>query len=274
MSDRILITGASSGLGRALALEHAAHGDRLVLVARRLDRLRQVALACKEAGAAEVLLLRGDVSQRRVLDQAVKQAQKAWNGLDWSYANAGYSQRGRLESMPLAAWRAQMAVNVEGVLHTVQASLPLLKRSPQGGRLILTGSVAGYASMAGAGGGYSASKAAVRIIAQLLDLELEGSGCSVTLASPGFFHSEIRRKDAQGRFDADKPEYMPGWLVGDEHELAHALRQAALKRRRELIWPLHAKLAVFLLRHFPGLAQSIARRVSRAREARRKELQG
>jgi NAD(P)-dependent dehydrogenase (short-subunit alcohol dehydrogenase family) len=272
MSDRVLITGASSGLGRALALEHAAHGDRLILLARRLDRLRQVARECRHAGAAEVLLLRGDVSLRRVLDQAVKQARKAWAGLDWAYANAGYSQRGRLESMPLSAWRAQMGVNVEGVLHTLQASLPLLKASS--GRLVLIGSVAGYASLAGAGGGYSASKAVLRIFAQLLDLELAGSGCSVTLATPGFFHSEIRRKDPQGRFDADKREYMPDWLLGDERDLARVLRRAALKRQRELVWPLHAKLAVFLLRYFPGLAQAIARRASRAREARRKELQG
>lgn len=270
MDQRILITGASSGLGRALALEHAAQGDRLLLLARRLDRLKALAAECRRAGASDVIVVRGDVRKRTDLNGALRKA-KAWGGLDWAYANAGYSQSGRLEALSLAQWREQMAVNVEGVLHTAQACLPLLRASQ--GRLVLTGSVVGYASMAGSGA-YAASKAAVRALSQVLDLELQGSGASVTYAAPGFFRSEIRLKDADGRPDPSAAEYLPHWLLGDEHELARALRQAAWARRRELVWPLHAKLAVFVIRHFPGLAQAVARRASAAREARRRKVQG
>jgi NAD(P)-dependent dehydrogenase (short-subunit alcohol dehydrogenase family) len=270
MSQRIFITGASSGLGRALALEHAAQGDRLLLLARRLDRLKALAVECRQAGAAEIVLVRGDVSRRADIDAALRKA-KAWGGLDAAYANAGYSQSGRVESMRLAQWQAQMAVNVEGVLHAVQASLPLLKAAQ--GRLVLVGSVVSYATMTGSGA-YAASKAAVRALAQVLDLELQGTGVSVTYAAPGFFRSEIRLKDANGKADPSAAEYLPGWLLGDERVLAHELRSAAWARRRELVWPLHAKLAVFVIRHFPGLAQAVARRASAAREARRRKLQG
>jgi NAD(P)-dependent dehydrogenase (short-subunit alcohol dehydrogenase family) len=270
MQQRILITGASSGLGRALALEHAAQGDRLVLLARRLDRLKALAAECRQAGAPELFIQKGDVSRRGDQDKALRGI-RAWGGLDAVYANAGYSQSGRVESMGLAQWRAQMAVNVEGVLHTVQASLPFLKAAQ--GRLILVGSVVSYATMTGSGA-YAASKAAVRALAQVLDLELQGTGVSVTYAAPGFFRSEIRLKDPDGRPDPGAAEYLPAWLLGDERVLARELREAAWERRRELVWPLHAKIAVFVIRHLPGLAQAVARQASAAREARRRKVQG
>jgi short-subunit dehydrogenase len=271
MPSCILITGASSGLGEALAKEHASVGHALVLFARRSERLKLVAAACRSLGAAKVLICVGDVRNRKDVAKASKTAEKGLGGLDIVYANAGYSQSGRLESLSLAQWRRQMEVNVEGVLHTVQTCVPQLKASR--GRLAIIGSVAGFGAAAESGA-YSASKAAVRALAQVLDLELSPEGVSVTYVAPGFFASEIRLKDADGRPAPDKPEYIPSFILGDTAKVARQVRKAVQRRRRELILPLHAKVAVYLFRHFPALSQALTRRVSAARMRRRKKIQG
>lgn len=268
--QRILITGASSGLGRALALEHAAQGDKVLLLARRLDRLKAVAAACRAAGAADVRVLKADVTRRRDLDAAARLAKKSWDGLDVLYANAGYGQSGRLEDLSLAQWRAQMAVNVEGAWQSVQACLPLLKASR--GHIGLVASVAGYGGTSQTGA-YAASKAALRVLGQVLDVELSAHGVSVSVINPGFFASEIRLKDKDGRHDPKAPEYMPTWILGDPAVLARKTRLAVAAGKRELIWPLHGKLTAFLLRHFPGLAQALAKQLSSVRERRKMEIQ-
>jgi NAD(P)-dependent dehydrogenase (short-subunit alcohol dehydrogenase family) len=164
-----------------------------------------------------------------------------------------------------------MEVNVEGVLHTVQSCVPLLRESR--GRLAIIGSVVGFGALA-EGGAYAASKAAVRALAQVLDLELAPSGISVTYVAPGFFDSEIRLKDADGRPSPGAAEYIPSFLRGDTAKVARQVRRAVDRRRRELVLPLHAKSAVFFLRHFPGLSQALARRLSVARLKRRRDVQG
>lgn len=268
---RVLITGASSGLGAALAREHARAGHALVLVARRAPRLKALAKDCAGLGASRVLTLAGDVGLRRALDRAAGMAQGALGGLDIAYANAGYSQAGRLENLSLEQWRRQMRVNVEGVLGTAQACGPLLKASR--GRFGVVGSIAGYGSTSETSA-YAASKAAVRALAQILDLEWAAEGVSVTHIAPGFFASEIRLKAASGRFDPDKPEYIPDFILGDTDRLARVVRRAVEGRRRELVWPKHAQVAVFLIRHFPALFHALNRRISSVRTEKRRKMQG
>jgi short-subunit dehydrogenase len=256
-------------LGEALAKEHAGVGHALVLFARRSERLKAVADVCRSLGAAKVVVCVGDVRRHADVAKAARAAREL-GGLDIAYANAGYSQSGRLESLTLAQWRRQMEVNVEGVLHTVQTCVPLLRASR--GRLAIIGSVVGFGSLTESGA-YAASKAAVRALAQVLDLELAPAGVSVTYVAPGFFSSEIRLKDADGKPKPDAPEYIPSFILGNTGKVARQVRKAVERRRRELILPLHAKSAVFLLRHFPGLTQALARRLSAVRIRRRKEAQ-
>jgi NAD(P)-dependent dehydrogenase (short-subunit alcohol dehydrogenase family) len=205
------------------------------------------------------------------LARACALAQKHLGGLDAAYANAGYSQAGPLATLGFKAWQHQMDVNVSGVLHTLQAVWPLLKASQ--GRLGIVGSVVSFGSLADTGA-YAASKGAVRALAQVADVEARALGFSVTYIAPGFFASEIRLKNANGRADAGAKEYMPGWLLGDAAVLARRCRQALMGRRRELIWPLHAKVAVLFLRHLPGLAQALLRRLSGSRAKLRQAVQG
>jgi NAD(P)-dependent dehydrogenase (short-subunit alcohol dehydrogenase family) len=258
-------------LGRALALEHAAQGHALVLLARRADRLAAVAEACRLAGAADIITVRGDVTKAPDLAKAARLARRHLGGLDVAYANAGYSQAGPLATLGFKAWQRQLDVNVNGVLHTLQAAWPLLHAS--GGRLGVIGSVVGYGSLADSGA-YAASKGAVRSLAQVADLEARAQGMSVTYITPGYFVSEIRLKDHDGKADPQAKEYLPAWLLGDAAVLAKRVRCAVQARRRELVWPLHAKAAVFFFRHFPALAQGVTRRLSVARLKRRRAVQG
>jgi NAD(P)-dependent dehydrogenase (short-subunit alcohol dehydrogenase family) len=271
MSHQVLITGASSGLGAALARAHARRGHALALLARRGPALRRLAADCRALGAPRALPLVVDVTRAAALRKAIAVAIRRLGGLDWVYANAGYSQAGWVHELSLRQWRRQMAVNVEGALLTAQACLPCLRRSK--GRLVFTGSVVAYGSLAGSAA-YAASKAALRALAQVLDLELASTGVSVTLATLGYFASEIRLKDRHGRPDARAGEYIPAWLLGDTGAVAEALLEAARRRRPELLAPAHARWAVFFLRHAPDLARRLARRLGEARLRRRQAVQG
>ncbi|MGH7442452.1 MAG: SDR family NAD(P)-dependent oxidoreductase, partial [bacterium] len=268
---RVLVTGASSGLGAALAREHARQGHALLLLARRAEKLKSLAEDCAGLGSPCVLVRAGDVGLKANLMAAVRTAQDAWGGLDLAYANAGYSQSGRLEDLSLAQWRRQMRVNVEGVLFTAQACGPLLKSAR--GCFAVVGSVSGYGSTSETGA-YAASKAAVRALTQILDLEWAEAGVGVTHIVPGFFASEIRLKDSDGRPSLDKMEYIPDFILGKTEALAKAVRRAVEARRRELIWPKHAKVAVFLMRHLPSLSHALNLRISLLRTKQRRKIQG
>ena len=268
---RVFITGASSGLGAALAREHAGCGHRLALLARREGRLRELERDCRALGAAEVLVLVGDVGNAGSVAQAVGRALSAWGGLDTVYANAGYSETGPLETLALARWRRQMRVNVEGVLITAQASLPALRES--GGRLAVVGSVAGLVSTAHSGA-YAASKAALRSLAQILDLESRPDGVSVTHVAPGFFNSEIRLKGPAGRSDPKAREYVPGFLLGDVTQVAKSVKRAVERRQRECVVPGHAKMLWICARWAPGWTHELLRKLSQVRLKQRRMIQG
>lgn len=258
-SPVVFITGASSGLGEALARRHAAQGHRVILFARRSTAA--LARELEAAGAVGVLACRGDVARRADLDRAVRAGLKRFEALDIVYANAGFGVRGRIDELDLAKWRSQQAVNVEGLLNTVWATLPALKASR--GRLGLVGSVLGFGVVPG-NGAYAASKFAVRAISQALYAELKADGVSVTHLAPGFFESQFRGRDANGKFDPTAPDTAPkGWRI-PASQAAESVATAVWARKRELVFPLHGKFTAFLFVYFPALALYLAGR-ARAR---------
>ena len=180
MADPVfLITGASSGIGAATARRAAASGYRLVLAARREEKLR--ALADELGGPERALALRCDVSEWADQERVVARALEAFGRLDVAFANAGFgAARGFLRSTP-EHWRAMVLTNVYGAALTVRAALPALKDSR--GHLLLTGSVAGRRALPGSL--YSCTKFAVTAMGEAARLELDGSGVRVTLIEPG-----------------------------------------------------------------------------------------
>ena len=139
----ILITGASSGIGAALARELAREGARLVLMARRRERLDSLQTELAAAGAQAVVHV-GDVTQRADLDAGVTLAVERYGRLDMAIANAGFGVVGPLEKLEVEDYRRQFETNVFAVLETSKACLAELRKTK--GRLVLIGSVAGYIS--------------------------------------------------------------------------------------------------------------------------------
>jgi NADP-dependent 3-hydroxy acid dehydrogenase YdfG len=192
MPDRVfLITGASSGIGEATARRAAQAGYRLVLAARREEKLRT--LADELGGAERALAVRCDVTEWGDQEAMAAAALEAFGRIDVALANAGFGAgRGFLESTP-EYWREMVLTNVYGTALTIRATLPALKDSR--GHLVLTSSVAGRRALPGSL--YSATKWAVTAMGEAARQELDGSGVRVTLIEPGmvdtpFFDNPVR----------------------------------------------------------------------------------
>ena len=251
----VLITGASSGIGAALAREFARQGADVVLLARRADRLAALAREIEGTGR-RALVVTADVTVDGDLDRAVASTEAAFGRLDVVIANAGFGVVGPVESLTLDDYRRQFETNVFGVLRTVLATLTPLKASR--GRLVILGSVAGHIATPGSSP-YSMSKFAVRALAEALGHELAPTGVSVTLISPGFVESEIRRVDNTGVFRTEAREAVPAWLIVPAARAARQIVRAIARRRREVVITGHGKLGVFVQRHAPWLVAAVIR---------------
>jgi NADP-dependent 3-hydroxy acid dehydrogenase YdfG len=242
----VLITGASAGIGEALAREAAAGGARVVLLARRKERIEALAA---ELGAA-ALAVTGDVTRDGDVARAVELARGRFGGLDLLFANAGFGVAGKLTDLGIDDYRRQFDTNVFGVLRSVQESLPELERS--GGALGVVGSVNGYVSIPG-WSAYCMSKHAVRSFCAAVRPELRARGVSLTHLAPGFVESDFRRVDNQNEHHAGASDPVPGWLRMDAPRAARQMLAAVLARRAEAVITVHGKLAVGFARHTPAL---------------------
>ncbi|MEZ4382322.1 MAG: SDR family NAD(P)-dependent oxidoreductase [Nannocystaceae bacterium] len=252
----VWITGGGSGLGRALAVEFARQGADVAVSGRREERLAEV-VAAIEAEGRRGLAVPCDVTDDDAVALAVAAVIEAFGKLDVAVANAGFAVAGKIEVLPIDAWRRQFDTNVFGLVSTVRHALPALRAS--GGRLALVASVAGMLPTPKTGP-YSASKYAVRAIGQTLAMELHGSGVSCTTIHPGFVASEIAQVDNAGHFDASREDRRPGKLMWSAEAAARVMVRAIAKRRREYTFTGHGKFGGFLGRHAPGLAHLLMRR--------------
>jgi NADP-dependent 3-hydroxy acid dehydrogenase YdfG len=179
-ADRVfLITGASSGIGAASARHARAAGWRVVLAARSLERMRE--LATELGGAEHALAVRCDVTEWAEQQALVEQALAAFGRIDAVFANAGFGgPRGFLNDTP-EHWREMVLTNVYGAALTLRATIPALKESR--GHLLLTSSVAGRRALPGSL--YSCTKHAVTAMGEAARQDLNGTGVRVTLIEPG-----------------------------------------------------------------------------------------
>lgn len=245
----VVLTGATSGIGRALALELAAPGRRLAVTGRdreRLDRLRTEL----EARGAEV--------EAAVLDTRARAAMANWlrcqndkAPVDLVIANAGVSSAtladGDVPANDLAALSHIFDVNLTGVLNTIQ---PLIEpmRARRSGQIVLMGSLAGFRGMPYAPG-YSASKVAVHALAEALRGRLAPDGVGVSLIAPGFIRSRIT--DAN---DFAMPLFM------EAEPAAHLMLKGATRNARLISFPWPMSFASRLMPLLPGgLYQALMR---------------
>jgi NADP-dependent 3-hydroxy acid dehydrogenase YdfG len=183
----VIITGASSGLGEATAKRLAKHGAKLMLAARREDRLQElVAKIEQEGGTAKYQVT--DVSDRSQVEALAKATQQAYGRIDVLVNNAGLMPLSPLDETKVEEWEKMIDVNIKGVLYGVAAVLPIM-RSQESGHIINLSSVAGHKVFAG-GTVYCATKFAVKAISEGIRLESHGHIRSTNI-SPGAVTTEL-----------------------------------------------------------------------------------
>jgi short-subunit dehydrogenase len=264
----VLITGASSGIGEELAWQLGQAGAQLTLAARRRELLEKLAKRIGDAGKPAPLVVQCDVTQDGSLPKAVEESVGHWGKLDVAIANAGFGVVGPLKKLSLEDYRRQFETNVFGVLRTIYATLPEIEKSK--GNIAITGSVSGWAATPGASP-YNMSKFAVRALANAITPELRLSAVKVTLISPGFVASEIRRVDNQGKFQEHAKEQMPEWLIMPTDRAVRQILRAIAKGKREAIITGHGKALVFLERFMPWVIRAFSRRIAAGRGGYRSE---
>lgn len=182
----VVITGASSGLGEATARHLAADGAKLVLGARRLDRLQALAA---ELGLPASAAVQTDVTDSAQVQRLVEAAVTAHGRIDVLINNAGLMPQSLLERGKIEDWSRMIDVNIKGVLYGIAAALPHMT-AQKSGHIINVSSVAGHKVRAG-GAVYSATKHAVRVISEGLRQEVKPYNIRTTVISPGAVQSEL-----------------------------------------------------------------------------------
>jgi NADP-dependent 3-hydroxy acid dehydrogenase YdfG len=185
-SKVVVITGASSGLGEATARHLAAAGAKLVLGARRLDRLQALA---RELGLGAEAAVQTDVTDREQVRALVDHAVTMHGRLDVIINNAGLMPHSPLERGKVDDWDRMIDVNLKGVLYGIAAALPHMTRQ-KGGHIINVSSVAGHKVRPGSAV-YAATKAAVRMLSEGLRQEVKPYNIRTTVISPGAVQSEL-----------------------------------------------------------------------------------
>ena len=255
----VLITGASSGIGEELAWQLGQAGARLTLTARRADRLDALAQRIAAAGQVPPLVACCDVTREGDIERAVAESTRRWGTLDVVIANAGFGVVGALRDLALADYRRQFETNVFGVLRTIYAALPEVEKTR--GNVVIIGSVAGWTASPNASP-YAMSKFALRALADAITPELHLTGVTVTLISPGFVASDIRRVDNAGTLHARAADPVPRWLVMPTEKAVRQILRAVAQGKREAIITGHGKILVAIERFLPWLARAIRRRMA------------
>ena len=240
-SPVVVITGASSGIGAALAKVHDARGARLALMARRKDKLTALAKSC-----ANALAIACDVDDDDSVRNAFGEAVAVFGRIDIVIANAGISVPGTVERLTMDDFRRQFETNVLGVVRTAKAAIEPLRETR--GRLGIVGSVNGYISLPGFAA-YGMSKFAVRALCDSLRGELKKDGVSVTHIAPGFVASEIRLREGK--------DPVPAWIVAKGEDAAVEIVRAMQRRRSNAVITGHGRVFVKLQQRAPKLVDRL-----------------
>jgi len=245
----VLITGGTSGIGRACAWEFGRVGAHIVITGRDAAKLAATSAELEAAGI-ECHAVQGDVGILADAARAVSEAIAAFGRLDVLINNAGLSMRAKFADADVKVLEQLMQTNFFGTVYTTKAALPYLLASK--GTIVGISSIAGYRGLPGRTG-YSASKFAMNGFLEALRTELLPQGVNVLTAAPGFTASNIRHTAllADGQTQNDTPRDEDKMMTSEE--VAQHLRQAVEKRQRSFVLTNEGKLVVFLNKWLPGL---------------------
>ena len=244
----VIITGASSGIGRACALAFAREGCYIVLAARDIQKLGEVADECRRLGA-EALAVQTDISIEDECRNLVNMTVDHFQRVDILINNAGMSMRALFEHTAINVLKRLMDVNFWGAVYCTKFALPYLLESK--GSVVGISSIAGFKGLPGRTG-YSASKFALNGFLETLRIENRKKGLHVLTCAPGFTASNIRntalKEDGSIQQESPRDEAK---MMQPEEVAAHILK-AIQKRKPLLILTTQGKLTILLNKFFPN----------------------
>lgn len=249
----VIITGASSGIGKACAKRFLDAGAMVVINARSVDKLNELLTEWKQY-TERLLAVAGDVSKEPDCKNIVEQTIQKFGRVDVLINNAGLSMRALFETMDLDVLRKLMDINFWGTVYCTRYALPYI--------LMNKGTVAGISSIAGKKGlpgrtGYSSSKFAMEGFLETLRIENLKKGLHVLVACPGFTATNIRNTalSSDGSAQGESPRDESGMMSADE--VADAIYNAIINRKRDLVLTTTGKLTVWINKFFPSWSDKL-----------------
>ncbi|MFN3840542.1 MAG: SDR family oxidoreductase [Cyclobacteriaceae bacterium] len=263
MKDRVVvITGGSSGIGKALAAEFGKHGSNILITGRNAEELNNTVTELRQAGI-HIAGIQADASIEEDNRRMAEEALRLYGTIHILIANAGISMRALFEEVDMEVVKKVMDINFYGVLYATKYCLPQIIKNK--GSVVGISSIAGYRGLPGRTG-YSASKFALNGFLEVLRTEYLKRGVHVLTACPGFTASNIRKRSLtkDGSIQGESPRNEQKMMTAEE--CARHIYRATVKRKRTLILTTQGKLAVFLNKWWPSLADRMVYKVM-AKEA-------
>ncbi|NQU81132.1 MAG: SDR family oxidoreductase [Bacteroidetes bacterium] len=249
----IIVTGASSGIGRACAFEFANNNAKIVLASRRGEELIKIENKIKEKGG-EAFSIVTDVRKIDDCQNLINKTVEKYGKIDILINNAGISMRASFEELDLSVIKDLMDTNFYGAVYCTKFALPYLLK--QKGTVIGISSISGLTPLPGRTG-YCASKYAMNGFLNTLRLENIKRGLNVLVVHPGFTNSNIRNiaLNKNGKPQKETPRNEKEMMSTER--VAQIIAKATLKRERDLILTPQGRLVVWLHKNFPGITDRI-----------------
>lgn len=249
-NKRVVITGAGSGLGRALSLEFAKLGWKILVADINMDRANETLKLVEKAGG-KGLAVSCDVAKWEQVKNLADVAVFNWGGADIIVNNAGVPAVGVMEDIPLEDWRWAIDINLMGVIHGCKTFIPLFKKQG-GGHVVNTASAAGFCSLAEMGP-YNVTKAGVIGLSETIRMELAYHNIGVTVVCPTFFKTNLMD---QARV-TDKKQLARAngffkWSLGSAEGVSRHIIRSIKRNRLYAVTQPDAKFYWFLKRHMPN----------------------
>lgn len=252
MTDKVVvITGASSGIGKALAFELAHKKARLSLAARNIEELENIKADIDSHGV-DVMVHKTDVSKQQDCKELIERTMEHFGRIDVLINNAGISMRATLEDMDLDVFKKVMDVNLFGAVYCTKYALPHLLKSK--GSVVGVSSIAGYVGLP-ARTAYSSSKYALQGFLDALRTENRKTGLHVLVACPGYTESNIRKSALNSKGQSQDESPLKEDKIMSAKDVAAEITRAIEQRKRTLTLTTEGKLAVFLSKFFPSFIE-------------------
>jgi short-subunit dehydrogenase len=249
----VIITGASSGIGKALAFEFGRQGAIIVITGRNQSKLNEAASVLQAANILQHAIV-CDSSSEEQTRKMIQEVVDRFGRIDLLINNAGISMRSMFETVDLQVLKQVMDINFWGTVYATHAALPYLKQSKGG--IIGISSIAGYRGLP-VRTGYSASKFAMNGFLEALRTELIGTGVHVLTACPGFTASNIRNASLTGDGSIAGETMREEDKMMSAEEVAFEIRKAYEAKKKTLVLTFQGKLTVFLNKWLNSLMDNL-----------------